>query len=532
VTITSEYLPLTFTSGYLFPFTFPVLDTDHIVVTFIDTDGDETLLVEGTNYEITGWSRPGDTGNVRRHAAGDSGTDLPLGAGEELRVSRDVPYTQPTDLVNEVQFFQESIEQGIDRVAMQAQQLSEQMSRTIRMPEAEAGTAVTELPLAADRAGQTFIFDALGQPSVGSVTSITIPAAPSDANVVLDGSLNWSSVGSGKIDALAVTTAKIDALAVTAAKIAADAVTTAKILDANVTTAKILDRNVTLQKLGISTNFVSVTGALTATADRLHVISGTSADYTISLPTGTTGNLFWFYVLDSASANKVYTLDPTFVGQTIDGAATLALTAGDSVLLIQDGVNYRTLAKSVANTTTSTTQKLTGSGTFTAVNGATYEATLVGGGGGGGSGACGTTSNHANGGQGGLTSQATVVFVASGTSLSYSCGSGGAGGTAVGSSAANGRYGSNGGNTTLDTFTIRGGQGGQGGLDMTINTHTATSGQGIGGAAAAGSTGASGSNATADWGGGGGGGAGHESGNNSGAGGNGAAGYILIRRIA
>lgn len=650
MTIPAEYLPLTYSSGYLFPFTWPVLDTDHIVVTFTSASGVETVLVEGTHYEITTWVRSGDTGNVRRHVSG-GGADLPLGTGETIVLSRDVPYTQPTDLVNETQFFQDRIEQGLDRTVMQVQQLAEQVSSTIlQLPSPEADTVLgwndAETALenksldslftgvavgswVADTFtgdGTTVAFSLRRSPgaianldvSVSGVTKIpttdytlsgqvvTFVSPPASLSTILvrygsaiqQGSTAFvqelqvatasqtvfdltgeyvpggntmavyqngirlapgidftetdettvtlitpALVGDGLLFVYGaeqnnnvVTTANMADGSVTQPKLATNAVTTDKITDLNVTTTKIEASAVTLAKMGIGTSAITVNGATTATLNRLHYIldNGGLSDYTITLPAASTaGSLLWFNVGSSAAATKNYTLDGAG-SETIDGVTTVVLRYGDSILLISDGSNWRSLAKEihVLPDLVAGDTKLTGSGNYTAVVGATYRATLVGGGGGGGSGACGSATANENGGQGGLNSEATVVLTAASASLAYSCGSGGSGGSAVGSTPTSGRYGSNGGDTTFDTFTVRGGQGGQGGLDLAMNEHSATNGQGIGGAAAAGSAGASGSNATADWGGGGGGGAGNASGSNSGAGGNGAAGYILIRRIS
>lgn len=68
---------------------------------------------------------------------------------------------------------------------------------------------------------------------------------------------------------------------------------------------------------------ISITSATTATIDRMHVCSGTSADYTVTLPavTNNEGRRLWFRMAPLASLNKLITLDAG-AGVTIDGRST------------------------------------------------------------------------------------------------------------------------------------------------------------------------------------------------------------------
>jgi hypothetical protein len=86
---------------------------------------------------------------------------------------------------------------------------------------------------------------------------------------------------------------------------------------------------------------VAVTGATTALIDRWHKISGTSADYTITLPAaaGLGGRFIGFRVLGAAAASKFYTLDGNS-GETIDGATTRVLWAEETAVLLCDGSNW------------------------------------------------------------------------------------------------------------------------------------------------------------------------------------------------
>lgn len=166
-----------------------------------------------------------------------------------------------------------------------------------------------------------------------------------------------------------VTTINLADGSVTTPKLAASAVTTAKIADANVTAAKIDAAGVTMAKLGLGTSAVTINGATTATLNRLHYIidNGGPADYTITLPAASTaGSLLWFNVGPIAVATKNFTLDGAGA-ETIDGSTTVILRAGDSILLISDGTNWRSLSRDISGSLVAVTAATT------AIVGATHK---------------------------------------------------------------------------------------------------------------------------------------------------------------
>jgi len=90
----------------------------------------------------------------------------------------------------------------------------------------------------------------------------------------------------------------------------------------------------------ISTVSISTDTTLDATAfGKLHLCSGTSADYTIDLPTavGNTGKTIGFKGIDALT--KVVTLDANTT-QTIDGDLTLKMSSSGVVVLFSDGTNW------------------------------------------------------------------------------------------------------------------------------------------------------------------------------------------------
>lgn len=88
---------------------------------------------------------------------------------------------------------------------------------------------------------------------------------------------------------------------------------------------------------------VSVTGATTATIGRMHVCSGTSADYTVTLPavTGNAGKMIGFRM--SSALTKLVTLDGDGA-ETIDGATTRVMWAGEAAILLCDGTGWKKIA--------------------------------------------------------------------------------------------------------------------------------------------------------------------------------------------
>lgn len=92
---------------------------------------------------------------------------------------------------------------------------------------------------------------------------------------------------------------------------------------------------------------VSITGATTATISKMHVCSGTSANYTLSLPSvsGNTGKLLG--VRMSPALTKIVTIDAgsgvTIYGFSVSGQ-TRKMWAKESAILYCDGSNWHAIA--------------------------------------------------------------------------------------------------------------------------------------------------------------------------------------------
>ena len=88
---------------------------------------------------------------------------------------------------------------------------------------------------------------------------------------------------------------------------------------------------------------VSITGAVTGTISKMHVCSGTSANYTVTLPAaaGNTGKLIGFRM--ATGLTKLVTIDGN-ASETIDGALTRPMWAGEACILLCDGSNWFKIA--------------------------------------------------------------------------------------------------------------------------------------------------------------------------------------------
>jgi len=115
---------------------------------------------------------------------------------------------------------------------------------------------------------------------------------------------------------------------------------------------------------------VSITTTATATLGAMHVCSGTSADYTVTLPTavGNAGKFMSFRMSNALS--KLVTLDANGA-ETINDSLTRIMHDGESATLISDGVQWlKTGGVSIPMEAVATGNTATAmvSGTVTVVN--------------------------------------------------------------------------------------------------------------------------------------------------------------------
>lgn len=141
----------------VYSYTFRILDEADLLVTTRDTLGNSSTLVLGVDYTVTGANNP--SGGSITLLAGN------LATGIELAIRRVVPLTQETDIRNQGDFLPEVHEDQFDRHVMADQQQQDEIDRSVKLPEVEAGSAAaTTLPSVADRSSKFLAFDASGNP--------------------------------------------------------------------------------------------------------------------------------------------------------------------------------------------------------------------------------------------------------------------------------------------------------------------------------------------------------------------------------
>ena len=151
------------TTNFAVPF--PLLDDGDLIVTLVvAADGTRTRQTLGTAYRID------------RDGAAQGGTVVfttAPPAGVRLEIERATARTQPIDLTPGAVLPADTIETGLDRTTLIAQELSAFQNRTLAAPIAEGRTAPLTLPNVTGRANRILAFNANGDPALtGSITAV------------------------------------------------------------------------------------------------------------------------------------------------------------------------------------------------------------------------------------------------------------------------------------------------------------------------------------------------------------------------
>lgn len=145
----------------VFAYTFRIFeDSDLVVKTIVIATGVEVTLVLNSDYTVTG-------------AGGPSGGDVTLliaapPSTQEIAIQRLLPLTQETDYVENDDFPAESHEEGLDRLTMIVQQISEVANRALQVAINATGLGVTLPPPLADA---TIGWDAAGTQLINNPAS-------------------------------------------------------------------------------------------------------------------------------------------------------------------------------------------------------------------------------------------------------------------------------------------------------------------------------------------------------------------------
>lgn len=159
----------------VFPLPFRFFSNSDIIAELIEeATGNVTSMTLGIDYALTGAGDP----EVAGSATGILTTTDPVATGFSLFVRRELPLTQPTDIVNQGRFYPEVHETVFDRLLMQIQQVGGDLGKALRVLPSEPAPAF--LPSILERANKLLSFDALGNPVAVS------PASGSASELVID----------------------------------------------------------------------------------------------------------------------------------------------------------------------------------------------------------------------------------------------------------------------------------------------------------------------------------------------------------
>lgn len=142
-------------------------DSDIIVTQRITASGAELVLTDGVHYNVAGGSDVGAVGTVTPI---DGATDFTTAMTWTLE--RAIPETQELDYIENGTFPAESHETGMDRLTMQSQDKRSQVDRSLRFPISDLTSLTSELPDSITRASKVVSFDANGNVTVATPTSV------------------------------------------------------------------------------------------------------------------------------------------------------------------------------------------------------------------------------------------------------------------------------------------------------------------------------------------------------------------------
>ena len=148
-------------------------DVAHIRVTRFDEDGVATVLVEGTDYQLSATAALPDLNDVSRPVTAASFTlkvvQPVLDEGQYVLAERIAPADQSLSYTQAGGFSSSVSERNLDAIVRVIQQMYVSISRGIFSNRLDGiPTAPLELPTVADRADKFFYFDADGNPALAS----------------------------------------------------------------------------------------------------------------------------------------------------------------------------------------------------------------------------------------------------------------------------------------------------------------------------------------------------------------------------
>lgn len=268
----------------VYPYTFKIDDETELLVVTADTNGVETTLVLNTDYTVSG---------VGSQSGGNVTLTTVLASGYALTIQVQTAITQETDIKNQGAFSPEVIEDAFDHNIRVSQMINNSIGRAVRLPLTLTGV---DTNLANLSPGEFVRLSEDGTQLEGAQAFADLTDATQDGTTYGRKNGAWAAVPTSFW---------------------------ATILNATE---------------------IAITAATAATANRMHVVSGTSGDYAITLPSApASGTVVGLRVKDYTAASKLYTLDAGGTVKIAGRTRYLVLTHTNVVLLMFDGTDWQPL---------------------------------------------------------------------------------------------------------------------------------------------------------------------------------------------
>ena len=146
-------------STSVFNYTFKITDDDDIQVIIRSSTGAETVKTKTTHYTVSGVGNSG--GGQVTFTSGN----IPV-SGETIVLRRSTPQTQGLDLIENDPMPAENIETAYDKLTVIAQELQEQVDRSLKISRTNTMTSTEFTTSSTDRADKVLSFDGSGELSV------------------------------------------------------------------------------------------------------------------------------------------------------------------------------------------------------------------------------------------------------------------------------------------------------------------------------------------------------------------------------
>ena len=377
MTISSTYSPVQYigngvTTVFAFPYEF-YNSTDLIVKSTVILTGVTTTLTITTDYTVSGGN--GSTGNVTFVVAPASTVRITIECA--------IPYTQTQDYQENTAFPAATLETGLDKAVVMAQQAKVSADLALKFPATDPAASRGEIPNSVTRANAILSFDSSGVPSAVTLSSlgsinVSLTSPQTDDTLVYNAGV-WNNKSIGGITASAATDTPVST----------DLLPFSDVSDSNKTKKSTISTI-----LGLVTNVTNaMLSAMAANTIKVNATAGSATPTDLALSAS--------QLLGRGSSGNI---------------SALTLGAGLSM--------SGTVINAVAGINIVTRQVFTSSGTYTPSSGMQYcDIEVVGGGGGGGN---GSTSAYSGGGGGsGGYAKKTVTAATIGVSQTVTIGAGG-----------------------------------------------------------------------------------------------------------